>query len=73
MLNSGFYHTTALRVRAEQQRFIVKNCEPHPFKIDLNKKLDPKQITIQTFNIDAQRFWKIKNENSLTWEIKVAT
>ena len=24
-----------------------------PFKIDLNKKLDPKQKTIQVFNIDA--------------------
>ena len=25
----------------------------HPAKIDLNKKLDPKQKTIQVFNIDA--------------------
>ena len=25
----------------------------HPVKIDLNKKLDSKQKTIQTFNIDA--------------------
>ena len=28
----------------------------HPVKIDLNKKLDPKQKTIQNFNIDAQGF-----------------
>ena len=26
---------------------------PQHFKADLNKKLDPKQKTIQTFNIDA--------------------
>ena len=39
-----------------------------PIKIDLNEKLDPKQQTIQTFNIDAQRFRKTKNENPLTWE-----
>ena len=25
----------------------------HPVKIDLNRKLDPKQKTIQAFNIDA--------------------
>ena len=25
----------------------------HPVKIDLDKKLDPKQKTIQAFNIDA--------------------
>ena len=29
-------------------------------KIDLNKKLDPKQKTIQVFNIDAQRLRKTK-------------
>ena len=28
----------------------------HPIKIGLNKKSDPKQKTIQTFNIDVQRF-----------------
>ena len=27
-------------------------CAAHPVKIDLNKKLDPKQKTIQAFNID---------------------
>ena len=35
----------------------------HPVKLDLNKKLDPKQKTIQAFNIDAQGFRKTKNEN----------
>ena len=44
----------------------------HSAKIDLNKKLDPKKKTIQTFNIDAQRFRKTKNENPPTWEIGVA-
>ena len=42
-----------------------------PIKINLNKKLDPKQKTIQTFNIDAQGFRKTKNENPPTWEIGV--
>ena len=37
-------------------------------KIDLNKKLDPKQNTIQNFTIDAQGFRKTKNENPPTWE-----
>ena len=44
-----------------------------PVKIDLNKKLDPKQKTIQIFNIDAQGFRKPKNENPLTWEIVVTS
>ena len=26
---------------------------PHPVKIDLDKRLDPKKKTIQAFNIDA--------------------
>ena len=42
-------------------------------KVDLNKKLDPKQKTIQTFNIDAQGFRKTKNENPLTWKIGVTS
>ena len=33
----------------------------HPVKIDLDKKLDSKQKTIQTFNIDAQGFRNTKN------------
>ena len=44
-----------------------------PVKIDLNKKLDSKQKTIQIFNIDAQGFRKSKNENPMTWEIGVAS
>ena len=39
---------------------------------DLNKKLDPKQKTIQKFNIDAQRFRK-KIGNPLTREMGVAS
>ena len=31
----------------------VSNILGHPVKIDLNKKLDPKQKTIQAFNIDV--------------------
>ena len=34
----------------------------HPVKIDLNKKLDPKQKTIQNFNIDAQGFRKTRSK-----------
>ena len=32
----------------------------HPVKIDLDKKLDPKQKTIQKFNIDAHSLEKQK-------------
>ena len=35
----------------------------HPIKIDFDKKLDPMQKTIHIFNIDAQRFRKIRNKN----------
>ena len=42
-------------------------------KTDLNKKLDPKQKTIQACNIDAQRFRKTKNENPTMREIGVAS
>ena len=42
-----------------------------PVKMNLNKKLDPKQKTIQTFHIDAQGFRKTKNENPPTWEMEV--
>ena len=44
-------------------------CSAQPVKLDLGKKLDPKQNTIQTFNIDAQGFRKTRNENPPTWEI----
>ena len=40
-----------------------------PVKIHLNKKLDPKEKTIQAFNIDAKGFRKTKNENPPTWEM----
>ena len=44
----------------------------HPFKIDLNKKRDSKQKTIQTFNIDGQRFRKTENGSPLTQDVRVA-
>ena len=44
-----------------------------PVKINLNKKLDPKQKTIQTFNIDGQGFRKTNFENALTREIRVTS
>ena len=47
--------------------------DAHSVNINLNKKLDPKQKSIQTFNIDAQRFRKTKIENPLTWELGVAS
>ena len=45
----------------------------HPVKIDLNKKLDSKEKTIQTFNIDAKGFRKTRNENPPTWEMGVTS
>ena len=45
----------------------------HPAKIDLNKKWLPKQKTIHNFNIDAQGFRKIRNENPPTQEIGVTS
>ena len=41
-----------------------KTCKvvKEPVKIYLNKKLDPKQNTIQTFNINAQ--WLKKNKKA---------
>ena len=40
---------------------------PHPIKIDLKKKLDPKQKNIQAFNIDALKgLRKTRNENPHT-------
>ena len=45
----------------------------HTVKINLNKNLDPKQKTIQTFNIDAQRFRKTKNKNPQTPEVEVTS
>ena len=45
----------------------------HPVKIDLNKKFDSKQKTIQAFNIDAQGFRKTRNENPPIQEIGVTS
>ena len=41
---------------------------PQPVKLDLNKKLNPKQKTIQAFSVDAKEFRKTRNENPPTWE-----
>ena len=60
MLNRTYTLNRKLRVHLTQ-----------PVKIDLNKKLEPWQKTFQKFNIDAQMFRKTKNENPLTWEIRV--
>ena len=50
---------------------IVGYCDSYtqPLKLSLNKKLFPKQKTIQAFNIDAEGFRKTRNENLPTWEI----
>ena len=42
-------------------------------KVDLNKKLDPKEKTIQAFNIDVKGFRKTRIENPPTWEKGVAS
>ena len=47
-----------------QVTLILQNSISQHVKVDLNKKLDPKQKIIQTFNIDAQGFRKTKNEKS---------
>ena len=52
---------------------LVKLQAPQPVEIDINKKLLPKQKTIQTFNIEAERFRKTKNENLPMQEIEVAS
>ena len=44
-----------------------------PVKIGLNKKLLPKQKTIEIISFVAQAFRKTKNENPLTREIGVAS
>ena len=44
-----------------------------PVKLDLNKKLDPKQKTIQALIIVAKGFRKIRNENPPIWEIGVTS
>ena len=52
---------------------ISKDLSTQPGKIDLDKKLLPKQKTIEIFIIDAQAFRKTKNENPPTREIGVAS
>ena len=52
---------------------VIKLSTPHPVKIDLNKKLDPKQKTFQTFNVDANVFRKTRNENPPTRVIPVTS
>ena len=51
----------------------LRDEESLPVKTDLDKKLDPKETTIQTFNIDAQGFRKTKNENPPMQEIGVTS
>ena len=41
--------------------------------MDLNQKLDSKQKTMQTFNIDGKGFRKTRNENPSTQEIGVTS
>ena len=53
--------------------FFFHHHYPQSVKIDLNKKYNPKQKTIQTFDIDAQGFRKTKNENPPTWELRVTS
>ena len=45
--------------------------QSQPVKSNLNKKLDPKEKTIQAFNIDAKGFRKSRNENPPSWEVGV--
>ena len=45
----------------------------HTVKTDLDKKLLPKQKTIQTFNIDAKGFRKTRNESLPTCEIGITS
>ena len=64
----------SLQIRLEDlysasQKIYVASVS-HPVKIDLNKRLLPKQKTIQNFNINAQGFRKTKIENPPTWQIE---
>ena len=45
-----------------------ENLLAQTVKMNLNKKLDPKQKTIQVFNIDIKGFRKTRNKNPPTWE-----
>ena len=68
---SGFLGT--LKSEGNSSSYETDTSSSQPFKINLNKKLDSKQKISQIFNIDAQGFWKTKNENPPTWEIKVTS
>ena len=59
------------RAASHKQKVIFFCFFTQPLKINFNKKLDRRQKTTQTFNIDAQGFRKTKHENLLTWEIRV--
>ena len=47
------YKKFSILFRVVTFAFVSKIYASHPIKIDFNKKLDPKQKTIQAFNIDA--------------------
>ena len=68
--NYSKYWGTFLKV---YKRHKVYELISHHAKIDLYKKLDSKQRTIQVFNIDAQGFRKTRNENPPTWETEVTS
>ena len=51
----------------------ISNTNSHPAKLDIDKKLLPKQKTIQNFNIDAPWFRKARNENPPILEIGVTS
>ena len=42
--------------------------DAHSVNINLNKKLDPKQKSIQTFNIDTKRLKKQKRKIFQHWK-----
>ena len=63
--------TRAASFTGEHATSVLKTSQP--VKIDLNKKLLPKQKTVQIFIIDAQGFRKTKNENHPTWEMGVTS
>ena len=63
IFNSGFL----------DEVFKLDLLESHSIKIDLNKKLDPKQNTIQASNIDAKGFRKTRNENPHTLDIGITS
>ena len=61
-----FYHNLSLEKKDDE--LSIAQILPHLVKVDLNEKLDP----IKTFNNEAKRFRKTKNDNSPMQEIRVA-